>query len=276
VFEAHRRTRWPEQNSVVVDHLGFRISAWNPDGTPKTGPVAFNVFGAMSYGGGYARLWKLEAFVDAKPASWHAFFGSLDGEPRRVVSDGHSGTISAAKKLWPAAELYRSEWHLRQAIYDELVASKQHGDTRLHAALKQAFVNAYFWEHFTVIAYRDGSTKLNKSIKRCEPLVLEQFARRPPKERRRANPITIGGIENKLRPIKAWIAPRADGFKNRARLNRLLMLMQMQLNGEANEDAYTIAIREFLLANNGHVPSRRLITDVFGQPSLRKPDLHWA
>ena len=230
----------------------------------------------MGYEGGYARLWRLEAFVDAKPAAWARFLKALEGEPPRVVTDGHGGTIAAAQKLWPQADHYRSEWHLMKALYDELVACKQHGHTRLARALKQAFINRYLWESFTVVAYRFGSAKLNAWIAKYEPLVLDQFARRPPLERRQTNPTTIGGLENRMRPLKDWIGPRADGFKNRERLNPLLLLMQLQLNGQADEDAYTIAIRDWLIANAGKVPSRRVIADPYGKPSLRKPEYHWA
>lgn len=47
--------------------------------------------------------------------------------------------------MWPEAELYRSDWHLKKALQDKLVKAKQHGITRLQRALDQAFINGYFW-----------------------------------------------------------------------------------------------------------------------------------
>jgi hypothetical protein len=74
--------------------------------------------------------------------------------------------------------------------------------------------------------------------------------------------------ETKLDRLKGWLEPRSTGFTNRARLDRLLMLMQLQLNDLGEVDAYTVAIRDWLLANNGRpVAPRRAITDR-DRPSL--------
>jgi hypothetical protein len=154
VFEPHRRSEWPAGGSLVLDHLGFRYRGWTDDGRPKLGPVDFNVFGARSYDGGYGQFWSLRAYPDASPESWADFLGSLDGAPPRVVSDGWSGTIKAARLLWPDTELYRSDWHLQQALRDYLTKAKLHRDTRIRSALDLAFINTNFWEHFCVIAYR--------------------------------------------------------------------------------------------------------------------------
>ena len=68
--------------------------------------------------------------------------------------------------------------------------------------------------------------------------------------------------------MKGWLEPRATGFTNRWHLDRLLMLMQLQLNGLADVDAYTVRIREWLAANDGRpVTRRREVTD-HGDPSL--------
>jgi hypothetical protein len=167
---------------------------------------------------------------------------------------------------------YRAEWHLRAAFYDELVASKQHGDTRLHRALQQAFINRYFWESFTVVAHRFGSDKLNRLVDRHEPLILDQFRRRPDESRARMNPLTTGGIEPRLERIKAALSPRTHGLLNRPRLDCLLMLMQLHLNGQANEAAYTRAIRDWLTVNGGRpTRGRRWAAEPFGTASLRSP-----
>lgn len=146
-----------------------------PDGTPKTGPVAFNVLAALGYENGSPFLWKLAASPTVGKQDWRGFLSGLDGTPQRVVTDAHDGTVNAAMELWPDAHHWRSEWHLRAAFYDELVACRQHGNTRLHRALKQAFINRNFWESFTVVAHRVGSDKLNRIIERHEPLILDQF-----------------------------------------------------------------------------------------------------
>lgn len=49
---SYRRWAWPTNGSIILDHLGFRIRELRPDGTPKTGPVAFNVLAAQGYENG--------------------------------------------------------------------------------------------------------------------------------------------------------------------------------------------------------------------------------
>jgi hypothetical protein len=121
VFEPHRPSEWPSSGTLVLDHLGFRYPGWDKNGRPKLEPVGFNVFGARSYDNGYGQFWSLRAYPDASPESWLDFPGRLDGEPQRVLTDGWSGTIKAAELLWPNAELYRSEWHLQQALRDYVI-----------------------------------------------------------------------------------------------------------------------------------------------------------
>jgi hypothetical protein len=59
-------------------------------------------------------------------------------------------------------------------------------------------------------------------------------------------------------------------LKNRERLNRLLMLMQLHINGEDDVQAYSKTIREWLEANQGRpTDRRRAIADPLGSPSLR-------
>jgi hypothetical protein len=99
------------------------------------------------------------------------------------------------------------------------------------------------------------------------------MCRRPRPSRRRTNPTTIGGIDNKLQSIKKWLQPRIRCFRNRERLNRLLMLMQLELSNQpADVDAYTASIRDWL-ATNGVRPrvGRRAVTDRKGTSSLLSP-----
>jgi hypothetical protein len=70
--------------------------------------------------------------------------------------------------------------------------------------------------------------------------------------------------------IRDSIHPRRYALKNRERTNRLLMLMQLDANGDDSEPAYRKAILDWLLANGGRPRGvRRCITDPLGTPSLR-------
>jgi hypothetical protein len=105
-------------------------------------------------------------------------------------------------------------------------------------------------------------------VKDEEELVVWQIEHRPLGRRKEGNPRTLGGLETKLDRLKRWIDPRIHGFRNRERLERLLMLMQLELNGQANVDDYTRSIRKWLLTRDGQPAPRRMIIDSYGTSSL--------
>jgi hypothetical protein len=273
IYDRERRTSWPQTGSLVLDHLGFRVRGYDEHGRPKTGPVAFNVLAALGYEDGHWQLWRLASSPTVNAADWAAFLSGLDGAPRRVVTDGHSGTIAAVRTLWPEAELYRSDWHLKQALQDELVRAKQHGNTRLQRALDRAFINRYFWEHFCVVAHRFGGKRVNDWIDRYEHIVIDQFGRRSTDPKRKlGNPTTTAVLEPRLEQVKAWVTPRAHALRNRDRFDLLLMLMQLQLNEQANEATYARYARDWLLCHGGRpIVPRRAVTDDRDNPSLYSP-----
>jgi hypothetical protein len=83
-------------------------------------------------------------------------------------------------------------------------------------------------------------------------------------------PLTTSALEQLTRPIYAALYPRRYALKNRERLNRLLMLMQLHINGEDDVRAYSKAIRAWLESNGGRPQGRRRgIADPTGSPSLR-------
>jgi len=83
-------------------------------------------------------------------------------------------------------------------------------------------------------------------------------------------PLSTGGLEQLARPVKDAIYRRRFALKNRERLNRLLLLMQLHLNALDSQTAYTTTIRDWLTANGGRPRgTRRAIADRRGAPSLR-------
>jgi len=83
-------------------------------------------------------------------------------------------------------------------------------------------------------------------------------------------PRTTAALEQLTRPIAAALYPRRYALKNRERLNRLLMVMQLHLNGDDDVQDYAKTIRAWLEANGGRpVGRRRAIADPVGSPSLR-------
>ena len=83
-------------------------------------------------------------------------------------------------------------------------------------------------------------------------------------------PLTTSALEQITRPIVTALYPRRYALKNRQRLNRLLMLHQLCVNGDDDVQAYAKRIRTWLEANGGRpIGPRRAIADPLGLPSLR-------
>ena len=102
-------------------------------------------------------------------------------------------------------------------------------------------------------------------------IVEEQFGRRGLRWERPADtPLSTSPLDAFINPIRASIGPRAYGLKNRARTNRMLMLMHLHANGHDDVQAYTNVIRAWLAANQGRPRvDRRAVIDPSGAPSLR-------
>lgn len=276
VFEPHRPNDWPSEGTLVLDHMPFRIKSLKEDGTPNPGgKVAFDVFAAMSYNErGEPKLWRLEAFNDASARNWTTFLSRLAGEPPRVVCDNHTGMTSAIRSLWPQTDLYLSEWHLINALRKILRKAERSGNVAsvagLQAKVGGSMVSRAKWNAFVTEARAAGIVSLDRWLDKMDPVVRSQLDRRAHRAYRGKNmPLTTGGLEGKLKPLKHAIAPRVHVLRNRERLNRLLMLMQLHSNGDDHQTAYTKAIRQWLEVNNGRpIVPRRAITDPADAPSL--------
>ena len=81
---------------------------------------------------------------------------------------------------------------------------------------------------------------------------------------------TVGGLEKQLDVVRRRLEDRRGTLLNRERLNRMLLLIQLDLNGLADEGRYAEIIRQHLLARGGRSEQRRVILDPPGQPSLRR------
>jgi hypothetical protein len=276
VFEPQRPSAWPEEGTLVLDHMPFRVRALYPNGLPVPGgKVVFDVFCAMGYEDGKPKLWRMEAFIDALAPTWERFLGSLPGQPRRVVCDAHGGMLGAIEKLWPQTDLNLCEWHLEHAL--QRLLTKQRRDHRQFAPqidplipqVEAGLAGQLFWDRFKPKLLAVGLKAIDNWVATNDPILQWQFARRG--WNRPANmPLSTGGLEQLTRPIRDAIHQRRYVLKNRERMNRLLMLMQLHANGLDSQTEYAKTIRDWLLANDGRprVP-RRAVADPTGSPSLR-------
>jgi len=123
-------------------------------------------------------------------------------------------------------------------VEKKLIAAKVQGDAKLMASFRQGFVNRYWWDHFRVKVHRLKLPAIERSSTSSSPSSPSAGAPGRTKAERRIHRITSGGLERRMEPIGRWLEPRAPLLTNKARLDRMLMLMQLQLDGLADEAAY--------------------------------------
>jgi Transposase, Mutator family len=273
VFESYRRSDWPGTGSVLLDDVPFRVT--QPNG--GTSRIAFRVYCAMGYEDGRRRMWRMQAFPSKTQADWEIFLRGLGGAPQRIVCDNDLGMTAAIRAVFPQADLYFCEWHLKHAL-DRLL-KKLGGDEPDHRAdfellrarLDVAFTGISFWRPFTVDAHAIGSRRLSDWLASTGTVVEAQFARRGlSTSRSTGTPLSTSPMDAFVTPIRDAIRPRAYALKNRERTNRMLMLMQLHANRQDDERVYATHIRQWLELNRGRpsVP-RRAIVDAGGLTSLR-------
>jgi hypothetical protein len=254
VFAKLGPAAWPISDSLVLDHLPFRIPAVNASGEAiPAGVVAFDIMAAMGYENHRARIWLLGASPTALTDDWLAFLNRLPGEVERVVTDGHGGTISGARRRWPAALTWRSEWHISKAI-QKLLSQDKVPETDPAWNLRGIYDSAADWKAYVALIEAAPAPRLRRWLKRYGSDLANQVALRP-NPVRDGTPLTTGGLEHLLEPIKVAINPRKQAFTNRRRLDRLLMLMQLELNRRADELVYAKVISDWLSANQ--LPDKR-------------------
>jgi hypothetical protein len=256
----------------LLDDLPFSVR------DPATGRfrIAFRAFCAAGFERDRPKLWRVEAFPDASQANWEAFLRDLEGASPRVVCDNHSGLTGAVRAAFPDAELYLCEWHLRHAL-ERLMAKIRKSDEHraaidaLLSRVEAAFTGPSFWEPFVRDAHAADIPRLSDWLEGAGRVVEDQFRRRGLRSLRPADmPLSTSPMDGLIAPIRDALHPRRYGLKNRERTNRLLLLMQLHANRQADPLAYAKSIRAWLEANGGRPRvARRAVTDPGGLSSLR-------
>ena len=180
------------------------------------------------------------------------------------------------RAAFPEAELYLCEWHLRHALERLMVKIRKSDEHRaaidaLLARVEGAFTGPAFWEPFVRDAHAADIPRLSDWLEGAGRVVEDQFRRRGLRSLRPVDmPLSTSPMDGLIAPIRDALHPRRYGLKNRERTNRLLLLMQLHANRQADPLAYAKSIRAWLEANGGRPQvARRAVTDSGRVPSLR-------
>lgn len=257
---------WPA--IVVLDSIAFEVVSGANAGR------RFQVLGAVGHErrGAPQRVVLLEPAPQKSLADWKAFLGRLQGAPEVVVSDMDSAIARAVAELFPEAEHRWSEFHLKRSITRALpegvAADASHPVTE---ALKFAFTAVSNYAAFeravkTVAATEPGFQGALKWLERHGPRIAAQASTRT-----LTGPNSTGGCEATLGQVSRRLAARTGRMTNRARLRRLLALMAAEINGDADEQAWTERIQDVLLAADGRATPQRRADDPRGYSSLLGP-----
>lgn len=133
---------------------------------------------------------------------------------------------------------------------------------RITRTFDRAFWNSVRWGEFVTEAERLRRPELDRWLARNGACAAAQVATNQ-------DPRATGALETPLTRVRAWLEDRRRQFRNRDWMNRLLMLMQLHLNGQDDEQTDMCLIRAELLGHGGRSNARRLILDQAGASSLR-------
>jgi hypothetical protein len=283
LWDIHGPDAWPDV--IAIDELvvsGRALSAsararqkWAPGGLPigrsasgRGGRRLYAIIGATGYAGRAAgQPWLFRAVPNATMPEWVEFFRALPGRPSVIVGDAAHAWQQAAAIVWPAPatpELVISEYHLREMLDKHLKRHRIVRGSPLSDLARDAFSDPAHWAALVAglapLAATDS--KVRKWLRRWTARVSAQLARHAFRHTTRST----GGVEQHLRALYLRIQHRRHMFSNRERLDRLLMLMTLDMRGSADEREWARVIRSWLMVSGGVPPPARQIADHTGGP----------
>ena len=188
--------------------------------------------------------------------SWLEFLGLLespDGGPEWVVADGAQAIRSAVGEHWPATTFYSCEAHLLMTAEEALLKDvRRLGDPQaaLQIAVRQCLWSADNWRAMRKLAEQRESRELLKWARRLESPVLEQVEIR---DRHPKHPFSNAAAEAFARKIGERLMKRGSNFGNALRLNKLLALFTLDIQGEASEGVYSRLLRTAMERRHGRL-----------------------
>lgn len=251
-------TSWPE--CLVLDGTEFVHT------DPRTGVAGqmFAVMAAWAYPAGdtRGRLWALAAYPSDQAIDWADFLAQLPGRPASVVCDRDLAIIGGVQRHWGrgrnAVPIHLCEHHLWA---NAMKALRRDGDgsygTPLSIALRDAFHSQTEWDAFARAVNVIGGPEANKWVRHWDKRMRMQTARRASLPAH----YSTGALEPRIEQVRRILESRAWTFRNRERLNLLLQLVRLHLNGHDDTTRWTSQIRVHLEANGGAASSCRRIAD---------------
>lgn len=288
VFEPHKPTEWPR--IVALDAKPFHVRKKDDYGDPvQGGKIAFNVLGAYGWDKrGKGELLSLRAAPNFGLKQgfphWLAFLDHLcdqlgDGQPEQFVCDQDDDILNAIETMWPPTKgpspvVFRCHWHLGEKVREMIrkAGVDQSDDLRVRARHERdnPLCPCVFcgdgprWDTWEQDARARKIRQLTNWLNRNGTLIRWQLDNR---NQLRAKTST-GPLEQVFSQITNAFDNRRGLIHNRERLDRRLMLMQLDLTGKAKQGEYAKVIREELLTNQGFGGPRYVVDDKNGS-SLR-------
>jgi hypothetical protein len=264
VFARFAKTSWPP--AVLLDSLPFRMRSVDATGRllPEDVP-AFYVLGAHEPGS--SGLVMLQAFPGVYPGSaqalWEEFLRSLDGAPTHVVCDPDPDLLAAIRRVWrPAPVTLLCHTHLRLQLREVLRDEGIPPGEPLSNVGERSLDRVEAWHEFVEFHRPRRLRKLERWISRHEAAISWQL------QHANTSETNTDALTEKLDLLGEHLSGRRANLRNRERTNRLLMLVQLEWNGRADETRYARIIEEELITHAGRAHRRRAIVDPDGT-SLR-------
>ncbi|MBB5640567.1 hypothetical protein BJ997_001115 [Cryobacterium roopkundense] len=251
VAARHLVTQWP--SVLVLDSSTF---FWTDPLTGKS-LALYCILAAFGYDkdGKNGRLWKVEAAPVGDGAAWAEFLGSLPGKPDSIVCDQDRAIIAGIISHWgdwAAMDLvHYCEHHLTERVRAAFKSDKVAADDRLRQVFHGAFTSREQWDAFEAEVISRPTLLLTNGWMAKNMT----WMRRQTERRAQIPPVSSNGaVEQPLREIRQMLQTRAFMFRNRARLNQVLVLMRLASMRVDTATDYASDIRAFLDAHNGHPP----------------------
>ncbi|MCF3961708.1 hypothetical protein [Streptomyces fuscigenes] len=266
---------WPD--TVLVGVLP--LLAPGPGGRGGAPALAFSVFVALTHRPrGRPAIFAIRLSTGTGAAHWASFLEELDrertGAPTRVVGDGSPALATAVRQVWPAeggADTARPVlWYDEHLLREEARRiCRRHGldrrEGRLWQTLQRGWRGRADWDAFASEARRHAVPDLDRWLALAGPVMERQLAARD-----RGRPVSRRPVRAALAELERRLGARRAAFGNRARTERLLRLMALDVSGVARVHAWADLICVWLERSGGRpASSQRRIADRGGRSSLR-------